>query len=564
MQAQKMACRSEKIVVILWRNKYLTRNMTKRFIILLAILGICIACSKKTTIENDALREAISQVWLDADVAHEILEQIDNNSINYYEQQRYRLAEAHLMLKRELKLPSGSDMDALAKYFGSCGDEASAAEAYYIQGAYLNWLGKNTQAMQYLKKSESYPATAVIKGMTYYKMGRISESEQLYEIALDNYQKALPYLEEAGLPLYLASVYRELGRNTNNDSRNQYFDKALTAARFMGDSILQMDIRYSQLSANQPNSPEIASICQYMCHQVGQKRYAYDLVKYYIRTHKADSAKIYLDILATDTIAQIWSAQQHALWKSQYLHLKGQDKAAYESLYDLYNAYYKEVEEQGRASAFVAAQHYDNEVEKAKNLQLELDKQRLYIALVLVLAGVLCGVILAILLITRQRAKHMVEQVRSQQEIIHLKEELNIRRNSLKRIMNQRIELNKNLQEAILSRKKEESIPQWAKAFVEQNIFSTEEQWQDFLKEFEGAYGDILAKLQSTYPRLTSTDLQVIALYILGIDNSDICLLTGASQRTIWSRRMRIKNRIGLGDKESLDKWIERELRVES
>ena len=559
-----MACRSGKIIVILWRNKYLTRNMTKRFIILLAILGICIACSKKTTIESDELKDAISQVWLDADVAHEILKQIDINSINYFEQQRYRLAEAHLMLKRELRLPSGSDMDALAKYFESCGDEASVAEAYYIQGAYLNWLGKNTQAMQYLKKAESYPATAIIRGMTYYKMGRISESEQLYDIALENYQKALPYLEEAGLPLYLASVYRELGRNTNNDSRNQYFDKALTAAQFMGDSILQMDIRYAQLSANHPNSPEIASICQYMCHQVGQKRYAYDLVKYYIRTHKADSAKIYLDILATDTTAQIWSAQQHALWKSQYLHLKGQDKAAYESLYDLYNAYYKEVEEQGRASAFVAAQHYDNEVEKAKNLQLELGKQRLYIALALVLVGVLCVVIMAILLITRQRAKHMVEQVRSQQEIVHLKEELNIRRNSLKRIMNQRIELNKNLQEAILSRKKEESIPQWAKAFVEQNIFSTEVQWQDFLKEFEDAYGDILIRLQRTYPRLTSTDLQVIALYILGIDNSDICLLTGATQRTIWSRRMRIKNRIGLGEKESLDKWIERELRVES
>ena len=538
--------------------------MIKRFIILLTILSLCIACSKKTTIENGELQEAISQVWLDADVAHEVLEQIDINSINYYEQQRYRLAEAHLMLKRELRLPSGSDMDALAKYFESCKDEASVAEAYYIQGAYLNWIGKNTQAMQYLKKAESNSATAIIRGMTYYKMGRISESEQLYDIALENYQKALPYLEEAGLPLYLASVYRELGRNTNNDSRNQYFDKAVAAARFMGDSILQMDIRYAQLSASQPNSPEIASICQYMCHQVGQRRYAYDLVKYYIRTHKADSAKIYLDILATDTTAQIWSAQQHALWESQYLHLKGQDKAAYESLYDLYNAYYKEVEEQGRASAFVAAQHYDNEVEKAKNLQLELDKQRLYIALALVLVGVLCGVILAILLITRQRAKHMVEQVRSQQEIVHLKEELNIRRNSLKRIMNQRIELNKNLQEAILSRKKEESIPQWAKAFVEQNIFSTEEQWQEFLKEFEEAYGDILAKLQSTYPRLTSTDLQVIALYILGIDNSDICLLTGASQRTIWSRRMRIKNRIGLGEKESLDKWIERELRVES
>ena len=519
---------------------------------------MCCSCSKKATIENDELREAISQVWLDADVAHEMLKQIDINSNNYYEQQRYRLVEAHLMLKRELRLPNGSDMDALAKYFESCGDEASAAEAYYIQGAYLNWLSKNTQAMQYLKKAESYPATAIIRGMTYYKMGRISESEQLYDIALENYQKALPYLEEAGLPLYLASVYRELGRNTNNDSRNQYFDKAQDAARFMGDSILYMDIRYAQLSANKPHSPEIARICQYMCHRVGRKRYAYDLVKYYIRTHKADSAKIYLDILATDTTAQIWSEQQHALWESQYLHLKGKDKAAYESLYDLYNAYYKEVEKQGRASAFVAAQHFDNEVEKAKNLQLQLEKQQLYIVLGTVVIIILCVGILLILYASKRRTERLTEQACVQQQISSLQNELQLRRDALKRVLNQRLELNKKMQEALLTKKKEEKIPDWAQQFIDSNIFSTDEQWEEFFNEFNGCYGNLLKRLQEDYPRLTSTDTQVLALYVLGLDNSDICLLMGLTQRTIWSRRMRIKSRVGLGEKESLDKWIEK------
>ena len=534
--------------------------MKAKVIIIITLLACC-SCSRKIVIESSELQEAISQVWLDADLAQERLDEIDASKLSEYEKNRYRLTEAHLMLKRELRLPPETNMEALAKYFVSCKDESSASEAYYIQGAYLNWLGQNTQAMQCLKKAESYPAVSIIRGMTYYKMGRISESEQLYAIALENYQKALPYLEEAGLPLYLASVYRELGRNTNNEARNQYFDKALVAARFMGDSILYMDIRYAQLAIIQPNAPEIARICQHMCHQVGRKRYAYDLVKYYIRTHKADSAKIYLDILAADTTAQIWSAQQHALWESQYLHLKGRNKEAYESLYDLYNAYYKEVEEQGRASAFVAAQHYDNEVEKAKNLQLQLDRQRLYIILGAVLVSVLCLVILAILFISHQRAKHLIEKTKNEEEIANLQNELKIRRESLKRIINQRIELSKNLQEAILSHKKEESIPQWAKDYIDQNIFSTEEQWQGFLKEFEGAYGNILTRLQNTYPRLTSTDLQVIALYILGIDNSDICLLMGATQRTIWSRRMRIKNRIGLGEKESLNKWLEEEVK---
>ena len=540
------------------------RTQFAHIIVFVFALIICSACTQKAEIINSDLQEAISQVWLDTEIAHKQLEAIDINTLSTYETYRYHLAQAHIMLKRQLQLPTELDIDLLAKQLLDYRDEASAGEAYYIQGAYLNYIGENTRAMQYLKKAESYPTTAIIKGMTYYKMGRICETEQLYDIALENYKQALPYLEEVGLPLYLASLYRELGRNSKDAEQQSYFDKALSAARFMGDSILYKEIQYAQLTASQSNSPELAQICQYMCHKAGQQRYAYDLVKYYIRNQKADSARVYLDILAADTTAQVWSEQQYKLWHSQYLHLIDSNKNAYEILFNLYNEDYTKEVGQNRASAFVAAQHYDNEVEHAKNLQLQLDKQRLYIILISVLVGVLCIVILAILFISRQRAKHLVEKTRNEKEIANLQNELQIRRESLKRIMNQRIELSKNLQEAILSRKKEESIPQWAKDFIDQNIFSTEEQWQGFLKEFEGAYGDILTKLQNTYPRLTSTDLQVIALYILGIDNSDICLLTGTTQRTIWSRRMRIKNRIGLGEKESLDKWIERELRVKS
>ena len=530
----------------------------KTKVIIIIALVLCCSCTNKTAIENGELQGAISQVWLDADAAQRMLDGIDTNDLSEYELQRYRMAEAHLMLKRELRLPAGSDMEALASYFEGSGDVASASEAYYIQGAYLNYIGENTQAMQHLKKAESYPATSIIRGMTFYKMGRISESEQLYEIALENYQKALPYLEEAGLPIYLASVYRELGRNGDNEDRDLYFEKALSAAQDMRDTILYMDIRYAQLSVSQPNSPKIASICQYMCHQVGRKRYAYDLVKYYIRTYKADSAKIYLDILAADTTAQIWSEQQHALWESQYLHLKGKNKEAYESLYDLYNAYYKELEEEGRASAFVAAQHFDNEVEKAKNLQLQLEKQQLYIVLGAVVIIILCVGILLILYNAKRRTERLTEQARTQQQIKDLQNELELRRDALKRVLNQRLELNKNLQEALLTKKKEESIPNWAQQFIDSNIFSTEEQWETFFSEFNACYGDLLNRLQQNYPRLTNTDIQAIALYILGLDNADICLLLGLTQRTIWSRRMRIKDRVGLGEKESLDKWIEK------
>lgn len=527
-----------------------------RIIILSFVLLSSIGCTKKAIVHNQLLQEGIAQVWTHTDSAQQVLDSIDIATLSDYELCRYQLAEAMLLLKRRTQLLKDIDLAALAEKLMDYNDAASAGEAYYIQGAYLNWRGENTRAMQYLKKAETHATTAIIRGMTYYKMGRISEDEQLYDIALDNYHKALPHLEEAGLPLYLASVYRELGRNTESAEKDKYFNRALEAASEQQDTILYLDIRHAQLSINQSHSPELAGICQYLCHKAGLKRYAYDLVKYYIRTQKADSARIYLDILAADTTAQVWSEQQYTLWHSQYLHLKGREREAYQALYQLYNEYYSNIEEQGRASAFVAAQHYDNEVEHAKNLQLQLDKQRLHIILAVVLIAILCAMILLILYVSRQQAKHLVEKTRSEQRIADLQKELQIRRDSLRRIMNQRIELSKNLQEAMLSKKKEETIPQWAKEFIDMNIFASVEQWQHFRSEFEDCYGDVLKRLQEQYPRLTDTDIQVIALYILGMDNSDVCLLLGLTQRTIWSRRMRIKSRIGMGEKESLDKWV--------
>ena len=47
--------------------------MMKQFIILLSIFAICVACSKRATIESDELQEAIAQVWLDADQAQKAL-----------------------------------------------------------------------------------------------------------------------------------------------------------------------------------------------------------------------------------------------------------------------------------------------------------------------------------------------------------------------------------------------------------------------------------------------------------------------------------------------------------
>ncbi len=541
--------------------------MTKihRIVCGLLLITFC-SCNGRNCIRDERLKAANDVLWSNTDSAALLLRDIDANTLNDYDYHRYALTRAHLMLKQTQSMPQETPMADLAGYFKKRNDLTSMGETYYVLGAYENWMGDDSHAMEHFKLAEGCPATDIIKGMTYYKMGRVSEAEMLYDVAAHYYCKALPALLQAGYPLYIASTYRELGRTitdttTTQQRRQEAFDKALEYAIQVHDTLLYLDILYSRTAMIEPNSPAIAQISRYLCDSAGQQRYAYDLAKYYIRSEKADSARTYLDILAKDTAYLQWSKYQYALWNSRYLHMQDSDRQAYAELLSLYLQRYGETEENGKSQTYVIAQRYDNEVERAKNLQLQLDKQHLYITLSVVVIAVLILSIILIISLLHHRTRILVERERATQQINNLRAELRVRRGALKQVLEQRIALSKNLQEAILHKHEGENVPQWAQPFIEMNIFSTTEQWQEFLTEFNGCCEDLLTQLKQTYPALTNADMQVIALIVLGLDISDICLLLGLTQRTIWSRRLRIKSHIGIPNGMSIEEWIQKELK---
>lgn len=539
------------------------KNILHISVVLLLLL--CCSCSRQDTIHDSRLQAATDLLWSDTDSAAHLVSAIDTTTLNDYDYHRYVLLCAHLMLKQQQCIPEDVLMLTLAEYFMSRNDLSSMGETYYVLGAYENWIGDNSSAMAHLKRAEAAPTEDIVKGMTYYKMGRVSEAELLYEVASHYYQQALPLLVRAGHPLYIASAYRELGRTLQDTTdvqqeRCDAFDSALVYANQLHDTLLYLDILYSRTAMLDPQSAAIAQISRYLCDSVGLRRYAYDLVKYYVRSEQPDSARTYLDILAADTMQAQWSRYQYLLWGSRYQHLQGRDKQAYQELLSLYLQRYGELEEDGKSQTYVIAQRYDNEVERAKNLQLQIDKQRLYITLAVVAIVVLLLTIFLIVYILYHRTQTLLERERTAQQISSLHAELRVRRGALKQVLEQRIALSKSLQEAILHKREGEPVPQWAQPFIEMNIFSTAEQWQDFLTEFNGCYEGFLTQLKQDYPELTSADLQVIALIVLGLDISDICLLLGLTQRTIWSRRLRIKTHIGIPNGMSVETWLQQRL----
>ena len=344
----------------------------------------------------------------------------------------------------------------------------------------------------------------------------------------------------------------------SDSSKNACFEKALGYARQTNDPILCLEIQYAAAasSASADEKKESIRISRYLCDSMHMKRYAYDIVKYYLRSGQPDSARCYLDILAQDTTAKDWSTTQFSLWESQYLHALGRDRSAYLELLDLYNRTTARTEQQIRTQTYAIAQRYDNEAERAKNLQLELEKQHLYFSLAAIIALVLIAIIAAIIIWQKRHTRALLEKAQTRQKMALMREELELRRDTLKRVIEQRVRMNKSLQEAILHQQKDAELPQWADEFIQLSTFTSPSQWNEFVEEFNACYEHVLSHLQEQYPGLKTVDIKVISLIILGIDNADICLLLGLAKNTVWNRRNRIKQTIGLDGDTNLDWWL--------
>ena len=532
--------------------------MKNRYLYILLLGALLTACSGHMEVSNPQLQEAESLLWEAPLRSDTLLNTLAHANLSRYENKRLELLKAHLDLKLRQQLQSEESMQALASWFASHQDAASAAEAYYIIGAYANWTGDNTTAMRQLKEAERLQPNGIIAGMTYYKMGRINEEEQLYEEAESYYSRAAEYITPTNLPLYQACVWRELGRMRSDSSKNACFEKALGYARQTNDPILCLEIQYAAAasSASADEKKESIRISRYLCDSMHMKRYAYDIVKYYLRSGQPDSARYYLDILAQDTTAKDWSTTQFSLWESQYLHALGRDRSAYLELLDLYNRTTARTEQQIRTQTYAIAQRYDNEAERAKNLQLELEKQHLYFSLAAIIALVLIAIIAAIIIWQKRHTRALLEKAQTRQKMALMREELELRRETLKRVIEQRVSMNKSLQEAILHQQKDAELPPWADEFIQLSTFTSPSQWNEFVEEFNACYEHVLSHLQEQYPSLKTVDIKVISLIILGIDNADICLLLGLAKNTVWNRRNRIKQAIGLDGDTNLDWWL--------
>lgn len=85
---------------------------------------------------------------------------------------------------------------------------------------------------------------------------------------------------------------------------------------------------------------------------------------------------------------------------------------------------------------------------------------------------------------------------------------------------------------------------------------SAQATWESYVEIFSKVHPDFQSTLKSSYPSLTTMELKVCVLIRAGLLSEEIAEILSLSERTIENKRFSIRNKLGLKDREKLDKFL--------
>lgn len=530
-------------------QKFLRLHQVVVWSLILALLGC-----KNGFNESSDLSRLETLCWEDLQAAGELMNSIDTVSLSSTERNYYRMMKTHIAFRRHPHRVS-EEMAPLPDIFEADGKKAWAGEAYYIIGASEEMEGEVYSAILSLKHAEHLltegRAPAVWLGVTYYKMGAISERERLNEQAQVYYRKALDNLQGSDLDLFLACTYRDLARLSDDaGEREQLFDSASYYAERTDNPVFINELRY-KYALEKGNEEEAMLYCMLLVDSLHQYRYAHIPAVKALEENDIKKVKYYLSLLANDTAHVAWSRNR---WHYLHAHLLAAEHKAEEGLDEmtaLYDGEMRLISETGKTRTFAITERYDLNLAQQQNLRLTIRQQQDYLIIGLLIIGFLL-LIIVILYLNAHRKRTQLALEATQRDLL-------IKRDSLSRILKHRVHLTQNIHLSKRYQKSKDELPIWLKDVLADNLLT---EWEDLEKEFNSLYNDLLVRIKEQYPALTPMDLKMIALITLGLDVADICLLLNQAKRTIWSRRQRIKKHLGLANGSDLEDWVAEQIRI--
>lgn len=449
------------------------------------------------------------------------------------------LMQQHAFFKINHDLQSDSILLDLAEKFTNKHDYRHAGEAYYVLGAYQVIYKDAYEGTDYLKRAERLfisdkNTPDILLGRTYYLLGVAAEKERIYDVVLDYFYRSEPYLKASDSGIYLANLYHHMSVSFDRhhtDLALSYIDSALMYAKDHNEPEYYKEMEINKYkNILHKDTTLILDNLLYLCDSCHQYEYAVELAKYYLDLNDLDKAEEYLHKLEEGMDYTTWCKEQYYYLFAELLYMDGDKDAAYQTMKRLHEWQSVQIENTAYARTYIISQKYEAAKEQEMRLEETIKKQRAYVWI-----GVLC---IAILLISGIGAAYAY----------HLRRRLEHNRSILRTKIHERLEVAKQLHQ--WASKNSFRIPEAINMLSPKQAASDTQNWKNFEDEFNLCYDNMLVRWKESYPELTDSDLQYMALRHMGFSNSDIVFLLGVSKQTIYNRSAQVKQHLQSKDVE--------------
>ena len=540
---------------------------------LFIVLSILVAsCNGKYT-NNEKILRADTLLYTIPDSAKKLLLSIPHpEKLSKADYAAWCLVFTHAQYKLYQEIKSDSLIRVSANYYENRNFPVQRGTAYYLLGCILQMNGNNKESMWAYKKAEDVLKSTPeedTKGLVELKIGYLYLIDEIFGQSLIKYKNSLKFFIRSKNTKYQAYAYRGIADIYTQlhyplDSVMHYSDLALKRAKQAGDSLNYYAILGTQgeLLFNTDYAHSIEYLMKgYHFFPSYLSTYAPFLSLAYSGLNKSDSAKHYLNISRSDSLSL--NSKMIIYWAGSYvLRNEGNYQSAFKHLEKAYLIRDTIYQQTIRSQLYSIDKQYDLTQKEKENAALKILNQAkvIYISLLAIAVLILIFIISQVLNYNKKRILKIEMSNRLKQQSIEYKLQLKQTENEQK----QKLLLTK-LQSRIsntlffnrlnMGYSRSDKQEDFMTKIIEQSVLS-ENDWQFYIDEVDQAFDKKITLLSSTYPELSQLDLIVVTLICLQVDISDSCSLLNMTKSTMYKRRNRIKERIGLEREKELEEWV--------
>lgn len=530
---------------------------------------ICSSCGPRYT-RHPIILEAEHMLCNNPDSALNLLVTIEHpEQLSMPDYAAWCLHYTHASYKCYSDIQSDSLIRVALNYYNGSKLTTYSGTAYYLSGCVSELLNDTKKAMEYykhavnlLQETDEYNTL----GLAVINTGYIYKQNELYTEASKQFKKSLEIFLKSGDRRNQISACFELSNmllqlNAPLDSILYYSNKALDLSRQTNNTALIHRILSRQgeiLSYSDSRSAINYLLPGYTNSSNLRERNASFLAYNYSQLGSVDSALFYLKASANEPIDQESSILRNLAHALVYSKLNEYDKA-YRYIKQAYFDQDTVFRAKLQSQLYEIDKQFDFAEKEKENAQLKLSIRNKIIAISLLTIGTLSMLLVLLLAVMRHRKKQHALRIHQQQlefEIKNKELELTQKKQLLLHKLKQRIELTISFNQQIGTNNHKSTNTDIHHRFISQLILS-ESDWAYYINEIDTLFNNKLSQLKIQYPDLTTTDMILVALSCLGFDIPDTCQLLNINKNTMYTRRKRIKKRLGIDPEDGLAEWVE-------